>query len=61
MVVKKRDIRITADFIPLVNWKVPRKNRNLVCIVQKFGKQEDKPYLFFNCDLPDVDSLEYYT
>ena len=38
MVVKKRDIRSTADFIPLVNRYVPSKIRNIVSIVQMLGK-----------------------
>ena len=33
-----RDTRSTDDFIPLVNWKVPSKIKNLVSIVQMFGK-----------------------
>ena len=33
----RRDIRITAVFSPLVNWKVPSKIRNIFGIVQTFG------------------------
>ena len=61
MVVKNRDIRSTAAFSPLVNRQVPSKIRKLVSIVQMFGKKEDKPYLFFNCDRPSVKIVEYAT
>ena len=49
LVVNKRDTRSTTDFIPLVNMHVPSKIRNLVGIEQTFGKQDDIPFLFFNC------------
>ena len=56
-VVEKRYISSNAGFDPLVNLKVPSKMRNLVCIVQMFGKQDDKYYLLFNCERPHVDIL----
>ena len=60
MVVKNRDMRITSDFNPLVNCKVPSKTSKLLGIVHTFGKKYDKNYIFFNCKHPDVDILEYY-
>ena len=59
MVVKNRDIRSTADFIPLVNRQVPSKIRRIVSIVQMFENIEYKPYLLFNCERPSVKSVEY--
>ena len=61
MFVKKRGIRSTAAFKPLVNWKVPSNIRKLAGIVQTFGKKYDKTYLFFNCERPVVDILEHST
>ena len=60
-VVKKRDTRRTADFIPLVNSKVPTNTRKLVSIVHMFEKREYKPYLFFNCEHTSVKHVEYST
>ena len=58
MVVKNRDIRSTADFIPLVNRQVPSKIRRIVSIVQMFENIEYKPYLLFNYERPSVKSVE---
>ena len=57
-VEKNRDIKSTAEFSPLVNHLVPPKIRNLADIIQTFGKQDDKHYLWFNFEFPDVDGLE---
>ena len=46
-----------AVFRPLVNWQFPSNIRKLVGIVQKSEKNE-KSYLFFNFEIPDVNSLE---
>ena len=61
IVVKNRDTGRTADFSPLVNLKVPSNTRKLVGIVHTFVKKYEKPYLLFNCECLDVDSLEYFT
>ena len=61
MVVKENYTRSTSYFSPLINQQVPCKTRKLVCIVQIFVKQKDKPYVLYNCESPDVNSLEYST
>ena len=61
MVVKEKYTRSTSYFSPLVNRQVPCNTGKLVFIVKTFAKQKDKPYLFYNCESPDVNSLEYST
>ena len=55
------DTRSTSTFRPLVNCQVTYKIINCAGIVQAFTEQYEKPYLFFNFERTDVDSLEYYT
>ena len=58
MVVNKRGFSSTAAFGPLVNRQVISNIRKLVSIVQVFGGKEYKPYLFYDCERPYVNSLE---
>ena len=59
--VVKRDTKIIAIFSPLVYQKVPSKIRKIVGIVQTSGKKYQKPYLLFNFEIPDVNSLKLST
>ena len=58
MVVKKRDIRSTDAFSPLVNSQVPSNTRKLVSIVHMIETKEDKPYLLYDCENTSVNSME---
>ena len=58
MVLKTRGTRSTATFITLFNRQVTPNIRKLVSIVQILEKEEDKPYLFYDCERPYVNSLE---
>ena len=45
-------------FRSLVNWIGSSKIRKLVGIVQTLNKKDDKPYLLFNLETTDGNSLE---
>ena len=58
MVVKKMDTGSTDYLSPLGKKQALSKIRHTVGIVHMFGRKYDKPYQLFNCERPDVDSLE---
>ena len=48
-------VKWSGALLILAPWST--KTRELAGIGQKFGKQDDKPYVFFNYERPDADSL----